>query len=149
MQNNPTLGIMNDNYDFSVSKIMTRNPKTVQMEASLSQAYEMMREYHCRHLPVHDGQGRLVGVLSDRDISRAMNQQIDHHEIEISFDDDDRVKDFMSWPAVTIGSELSVSEAAKMMVDQKLSALVVIDGNHQSPDGIVTTDDMLRLIAGN
>jgi CBS domain-containing protein len=48
---------------------MTRDPETISPGATVAQALQRMLEGHFRHLPVLD-EGRLVGVLSMRDISR-------------------------------------------------------------------------------
>jgi CBS domain-containing protein len=54
----------------AVAQWMTRNPVTVGPEASVEEALEIMLNGHFRHLPVMEG-GRLVGVVSIRDLSRA------------------------------------------------------------------------------
>lgn len=53
-----------------VSQWMTRNPVTVDPEASVERALEIMLARHFRHLPVMEGES-LVGVVSIRDLSRA------------------------------------------------------------------------------
>lgn len=51
----------------TIDRYVTRQPWTIRRDAKLSQAREMMREHHIRHLPVLEG-GKLVGIVSERDI---------------------------------------------------------------------------------
>jgi acetoin utilization protein AcuB len=50
-----------------VERYMTTSPHTVGQDQKLSQAHKIMRAHEIRHLPVLQG-GKLVGVLSDRDL---------------------------------------------------------------------------------
>ena len=54
-----------------ISKYMTTTPHTIGAEQPLDKAMTMMREYKIRHIPVLDG-GRLVGIISDRDLKGVM-----------------------------------------------------------------------------
>jgi CBS domain-containing protein len=56
-----------------ISYFMTRNPVTITPETDAQQALELMLERHFRHLPVMDS-GRLVGMVSIRDLSAATTQ---------------------------------------------------------------------------
>ncbi|MFZ9596391.1 MAG: CBS domain-containing protein [Bdellovibrionia bacterium] len=53
-----------------IEAVMTPLPHTIGHDIPIEKAREMMRDYHVRHLPVYDS-GRLVGILSDRDIKLA------------------------------------------------------------------------------
>lgn len=57
-----------------VRDLMTPMPKTIGFDISVEKALIMMKECACHHLPVLDG-GKLVGVLSDRDLSMAWQAQ--------------------------------------------------------------------------
>ncbi|MGM0686619.1 MAG: CBS domain-containing protein, partial [Promethearchaeati archaeon] len=54
--------------DTPLKKVMTRNLKTVPLDATFSKAKRIMDTYHIRHLPVVDEQGRIMGLLSLREI---------------------------------------------------------------------------------
>jgi acetoin utilization protein AcuB len=51
----------------TVDKYMTSHPHTIGVDQPLSLAHKIMTEFRIRHLPVLDG-GKLVGVISDRDL---------------------------------------------------------------------------------
>ncbi|MGH9334235.1 MAG: CBS domain-containing protein, partial [Vicinamibacteria bacterium] len=53
-----------------VGDYMTRDPITVEEDASMKEAMLLLRAHHIRHLPVATGK-LLVGMVSDRDIKRA------------------------------------------------------------------------------
>ena len=51
-----------------VARRMSRNPIAILPEASIQEAIELMKEHSIRHLPVVDGEERLVGWVSDTDL---------------------------------------------------------------------------------
>jgi len=55
-----------------VRDVMTRTPITIDPEAPLETAVAVMREREIRHLPVVDETGRLIGMITDRDICMAV-----------------------------------------------------------------------------
>jgi CBS domain-containing protein len=54
-----------------ISHWMTRDPQTIAPEADAEEAVKVMTDHHFRHLPVVDASGKLVGVVSMRDLVRA------------------------------------------------------------------------------
>jgi CBS domain-containing protein len=56
----------------SIKSVMTPFPYSIDADASLREAHEMLLEHEIRHLPVKDGE-RLVGVITDRDLKRALD----------------------------------------------------------------------------
>lgn len=126
--------------------LMTKKIITTKVTTPIQAAYEEMREHGIRHLPVVDLTGKLVGIISDRDMLRAANvRMISEIEQEISFNPHHTVEDFMSWPVQTVSETTSVEELAKMMIKDKVSAFVVNGPNHYIK-GIVTTDDLLQYL---
>ena len=87
-----------------------------------------------------------MGILSDRDLQRVMQRErISDTEENYRFESSETVEAVMTWPVRVIASSTTVKTAARLMLQEKLSALVVTDlSNH--PKAIVTTDDLLRFI---
>src|SRR3990172_6738808 len=54
-----------------VKEVMTRDPLTIDPEAPLGTAMDVMRRKRIRHLPVVDDAGRLMGIITDRDLRQA------------------------------------------------------------------------------
>ena len=54
-----------------VRDVMTEDPFTIEPDAPLERASDLMRAKDLRHLPVVDSAGRLIGIIADRDLRRA------------------------------------------------------------------------------
>lgn len=118
-----------------VRELMTPMPKTIGFDISIEKARAMMREYSCHHLPVLDG-GKLVGVLSDRDLLMAGQGSGSVAPL---------VKDLMSDEPIVIEPSAEITIAIQKMLDQKINSLIVrADGNE--PWGIITSTDLLRYV---
>jgi acetoin utilization protein AcuB len=126
--------------------LMHRNVFSIEVEKSMLDAYILMEEKNIRHLPVISSDGSLVGILSDRDVKKAMAvKKINEFEHEITLPANAKVSNFMSWPVMTINENTSLKKVAEIMIEQKISALVIEDG-HGGPGGIVTTEDLLKFM---
>ena len=128
---------------------MSTDPVTTQPDEGLEVAYARMKRENVRHLPVTDESGNVVGIISDRDFKRAMwpmNGAPQGFTTDSpNFQKDGHVAEFMSFPVKSVSEETKLLEAIHLMIDQKISALVVLRDNKMS--GIVTHEDMLRLLA--
>ena len=123
---------------------MTKNPFTLSVEDTILDAYKLMREKSIRHLPVVNDLGKVVGILSDRDVQRAMNvSQPTPYMQQIRLNPEFKVAEFMSWPVYAVTEDTSLKKVAEEMLAQKVSAFVVEDP-HERLVGIITTDDMLK-----
>jgi acetoin utilization protein AcuB len=121
------------------SRVITVKPKT-----TLPEAMKLSAERGVRHLPVVDG-AELVGIVSDRDLKRAMASSatsLERHELTYLLEKLN-VEEIMTRPVVTIGPIFPVEEAARLMVKEKISALPVTEGGRLI--GIVTETDVLEL----
>ncbi|MDO9180934.1 MAG: CBS domain-containing protein [Bacteriovorax sp.] len=126
--------------------LMTKRIIKVKPEMPIQAAYDEMKEHSIRHLPVIDSVGKLVGILSDRDVQRAINvKQINEIEQEMTFNPHETVEDYMNWPVQTVDENSSIEDLTKMMIDLKLSA-VIISGANQFIQGIITTEDLLKYL---
>lgn len=127
-----------------VKDFMTRSPATIHSDALVAGAAALMRARRLRHLPVVDRGGRLVGIVTDRDLrqvvfDRAMQERLG----ELA----DRlrtltVREIMTWGVLTVRPGTEIREAARLMHEQKIGALPVVDRDRVV--GILTESDVVR-----
>ncbi|AEB11231.1 CBS and ACT domain-containing protein [Marinithermus hydrothermalis] len=108
---------------------------TIAADATLAEANEVMWRQGIRHLPVMD-QGRLVGILTDRDIRLATSRLA-----PVPFTETARVEAVMTAPVLTADPLDPVEEAAQVMRQHKIGSLPVLEGRELV--GIVTGIDLL------
>lgn len=125
--------------DVMQSKVVVMSPATTVAEAML-----LAQARGIRHLPVVDG-GALVGMVSDRDLKRAMPSSATPLDARAAGAvlDGVAVSQIMTRPVLTTGPMFPVEEAARMMIAEKISALPVTEGGRLI--GIVTETDVLEL----
>lgn len=138
-----------------VKDVMSRPPYTIDAEAPIATAIAVMRDKSVRHLPVVDEAGRLLGMISDRDLRDAIfAPAFAEHLSSVAQRrlrglretlENLRVKDVMTWDAVTIGAEASLAQAAAVMFEGRFGSLPVLEAGKLA--GIVTERDVLKALA--
>ncbi|NCN26155.1 CBS domain-containing protein [bacterium] len=130
-----------------ILKSKDRKLVTIEPRASISEAVNLMNSNSFRHLPVADGT-KIVGIISERDIQRATKIEVDDlfsaKVVKESIDSNLIVADIMSWPVKTIEVSQPMVDAINLMIDQKVSSLLVVEDKHVV--GIVTSHDFLGLL---
>jgi len=123
---------------------MTRGPVTVTPDDTLAHALRLTREHRIRHLPVVDGGGRLVGILSDRDIRLAMPSPLTTHDAErVDFLGRTPIAAVMIREVVTASGHDPVEDAAKLLYRHRIGSLPVVDAAGRL-EGILTETDLLH-----
>ena len=117
-------------HDMKVSDLMTTALVTINASEQLSEAKIDMEMSLVHHLPVVDERGRLVGIVSDRDIVRRADKK--------------RVSDVMSRDIVTTRPDAPAHLAASMMLEFRIGAVPVVDDDGALV-GVVTITDYLAL----
>jgi CBS domain-containing protein len=130
--------------EMRVADLMTIDPITVAVDATIEEAEELLRQYHISGLPVVDDEGRLVGVISQTDLlylaAPTVQALIRHRPSGI------RVGEIMSTPPVTIDTSESIRTAARVMEDGRLHRLVAVDARGR-PIGVLSAMDFVALAA--
>jgi CBS domain-containing protein len=114
----------------------------------LQSAYDKMRDHYFRHLPVVNEGGEIVGMLSERDLERAMVTEpsyLSPRDRTVEFDADFKVKDFMTSNVQVIHEAANLKKAARLMRDRHISSLLVVDDASEMV-GIITRDDLLTVL---
>ncbi|WP_119067149.1 CBS and ACT domain-containing protein [Rubrobacter indicoceani] len=123
---------------------MTREVATLAPEASVAQAWQLLREREVRHIPIVEG-GRLVGLVSDRDLRDAspVRKSDDGGEDENVFGWAS-MRDIMTTKPVTISPFDTIEHAAREIYDRRIGCLPVVEGGDLA--GIITSSDMMRTL---
>lgn len=121
------------------SKAMTRHVLCALPGDLIEDAWKLMKDIHCRHLPVVSD-GKLIGIVSDRDI--LLRATYGEHGIAFP---DMRVSEVMTSRVVSCGPSARLSAVAATMLENNLDSLPVTDDeNHLL--GIVTSSDLLKVM---
>lgn len=128
----------------SVDSIMTREVVTVPPDAALMDIRRLLHERGFRHLLVTEPDDTLLGVISDRDVLRAISPFLD------TYGEEHRDVKTLSRPAseimrtdpITVVPSTGIEDAAQLLLDNNISSLPVVDGD--ALVGIVTTKDLLE-----
>lgn len=123
-----------------VADVMTRNVYTVREWEELGLSSDLMRFRRFRHLPVVDSHDHVVGMVSRMDLVQQAARPGNPRLVP--------VYDVMQRPAVTVGIDTSLEEAAEVMRDRKIHSLPVVDRQGRL-QGILTDTDLLGVLAGS
>lgn len=134
-----------------VHEIMTRNVLTIGPEADIWDVARILVENHISGLPVCDAQRHVLGVVSEGDIlfkehDPELGQRrwlrADRLSSKVKKSRAQKVRDAMTAPAIVIPAYVSVAEAARVMSEEGVNRLPVVDGHGLV--GIVTRTDLVR-----
>ena len=125
-----------------VAEIMTEDPVTIQPSQSIGTAIALMRQGIFRRLPVVEN-GRLVGIVTDRDMRRATNSPILLHETwyDNFLLEHIEVGSCMTSNPTTLSPDADVLEAAVIMRSRKIGGIPIVRGDVLV--GIITETDLL------
>lgn len=130
----------------TVKRMMKKNPITTTAETSIVDVADILKENHIHRLPVLDKKGKLIGVITEKDILHASPSPVSSLSVyEMPYMLSRlKVSNLMTKNVRTIGPDTTVEEAAKIMVDDDLSCLPVIEG--EKLVGIVSKSDMFKVL---
>ena len=129
-----------------IERRMTRNPVTATPDMSVADASALMKREKVHRLPVLNKEHRLVGIISEKDILYASPSPVSTlsiHEMAYLLSQL-TVKKLMTHDVVTISKDTTVEEAARLMVDQDLSSLPVVENDKLI--GIVSKSDLFKIL---
>jgi CBS domain-containing protein len=112
---------------------MSRPAVTVRQDAEFQKALALMQEKKLRRLPVVDDDGRLVGIVVERDLLVAAMRYL-QSRVEIG--------DIMTRNVVTVSPDADLVDVARTMLERKIGGLPVVEDGKLV--GIVTESDIFR-----
>lgn len=122
---------------------MTRDPVTIRPDTSFQEALKLMRDYTFRRLPIVDPNGKLVGIVSERDLLYASPSpastlnvwEMNYLLVRLL------IGEIMTKDVITTTPETPVEDAARIMVENKIGGLPVVDTDN-TVIGIITETDI-------
>ncbi len=121
-----------------VGEVMIPFPMTIGKEQSLTVAQQLMNEHQIRHLPVQTG-GRLVGIVSERDLHLAMGVNSEANGLSVA--------DIMTEDPYFVSTTAPLDDVAGTMAENKYGCAVVTDDSGKVL-GVFSAVDGLNLLKG-
>jgi len=124
---------------------MSKRPITATTDMSVTDALNLMREERVRRLPVLNKAGRLVGIVSEKDLlyaSPSPATSLSIYEIHYLVSKI-KVSDVMTRDVITVTEYTPIEEAARIMADNKIGGLPVMRGDKLV--GIITETDLFKI----
>lgn len=129
-------------HDEPVAEVMTKHPRTVQVDQTIGDVRSALADRRLHHLPVVDGE-RLVGMISTTDLLEFGFEPRDSDEdLDEYLNQHFSIPQFMQTELVTIPSDSTVRDAARALTTGDLHAVAVV-GDNDKLVGIVTSTDIV------
>lgn len=123
----------------SIDSVMTPSPLTVGIDEPVRIAQDLMIDHEFRHLPVVDS-GRLVGIVSDRDIAAVENDAASEELAERLL-----VRDVCSLECYTVAPGAPLDVVLTEMAERRIGSAVVVEDGKVA--GLFTATDACRHFA--
>jgi len=133
-----------------VEELMTSKVFTVEPHDMIDRVFFLIHYEKVRHLPVVE-KGKVVGIVSDRDMYKALGPKSNSNAIESNLSGTElhvipkKVQNIMRRGVISISPETLVSDAAALMAEHKVGALPVIKNDKLV--GILSSTDILRVFS--
>ena len=126
---------------------MTKDVIRISPETTLPKAHEMMTENNIRRLPVVDDENRLIGIVTLVDVRGAEPSQATSLSMwELNYLlTTVCIEELMTKNPVTIGQDATIGEAARLMLDYRISGLPVTNQLGKLV-GVITESDIFRMV---
>jgi acetoin utilization protein AcuB len=129
-----------------VKNWMSKKVITIDADDSMQDAMRLLKEHGIRRLPVMK-KGKLVGIVTDRDLKKASASDattLEIHEL-LYLLTKVKVKDIMTKDPITVPPDYTVEETAQVLLESKISGAPVVDESGKVV-GIITQSDLFRVL---
>lgn len=127
-----------------VSDLMQGDLEAISSDTSIADVYVTLAESRMSALPVVDGAGRLVGVISKTDIV-ASEEDAEGEAARAALFETRLVRDLMTSPALTVAADASIQTAAQQMLIAGVHRLFVVADERAI--GVISVTDILAAVA--
>ena len=127
-----------------VSDLMQADLETVSPDTPVNDVFVTLAESRVSALPVVDGAGRLIGVISRTDIV-ASEEDAEGEAARAALFETTLVRDLMTSPALTIAADASIRDSARQMLSTGVHRLFVVSDQHAI--GVISVTDILAAVA--
>ncbi len=128
-----------------VSDAMTTIVVSTTPDTSVNEAMRILRENRIRRLPITDGHGNIVGIVTEKDLKSAMPSSaatLDIWELHAALEKV-KVEEIMIRDVITVKDDVPIENAARIMAEKKIGALPVLNEEGHLV-GIITESDIFR-----
>jgi acetoin utilization protein AcuB len=128
-----------------VRERMSKNPYTISDDTPVDEALRKMHEAHIRRFPVLDKAGKMVGIVSEKDLlfaSPSPATTLSIYEMHYLLSKL-QVAEVMKKDVITVTEDTPVEDAARIMTDRKIGSLPVLRNGQLV--GIITESDLFKL----
>ncbi|GHI86006.1 CBS domain-containing protein [Streptomyces xanthophaeus] len=134
---------------YTVSDVMTHTAVAIGREASYKEIVELMDQWKVSAVPVLEGEGRVVGVVSEADLLPKEEFRRDDPRLPDQLEEASKAggvlaEELMSSPAVTVHPDATLAEAAQIMARRHVKRLPVVNGVGML-EGVVSRSDLLKV----
>jgi len=129
-----------------VKNWMSKNVITVDVNDSMQDALKHLKEHNIRMLPVMK-KGKLVGIVTDRDLKKASASDattLEIHEL-LYLLTKIKIKDIMTSDVITVPPDFTVEETAQVLQKNRISGVPVVDADGKLV-GVITQSDLFRVL---
>ncbi|WP_225800953.1 CBS domain-containing protein [Streptomyces sp. NK15101] len=133
---------------YTVSDVMTHTAIAIGHDASYKEIVALMDQWKVSALPVLEGDGRVIGIVSEADLLPKEEFRTDEPRPDefaaASKAGAVRAGELMSSPAVTVHPDATLAEAARIMATRRVKRLPVVNGVGML-EGVVSRSDLLKV----
>jgi acetoin utilization protein AcuB len=123
----------------TIKSVMTPFPHSVDIDAAVTEAQEIMRTYQVRHVPVEEN-GELVGVATQRDIDRMLNPALDDRDRSRI-----RLRQVYKPNPYVVDLNTPLDRVLREMAERHIGSALVVRKDKLA--GIFTVSDACRVLA--
>ncbi|MFE7263719.1 CBS domain-containing protein [Streptomyces sp. NPDC057592] len=134
---------------YTVSDVMTHTAVAIGRDASYKEIVELMHQWRVSAVPVLEGEGRVVGVVSEADLLPKEEFRQDEPKLPGQSEEASKAaavlaEELMSAPAVTVHPGATLGEAARIMARKRVKRLPVVNDLGML-EGVVSRSDLLKV----